>query len=170
MSQNIEIKAYYPNINAGRDIAHGIGAKYLGCDHQIDTYFKTMSGRLKLRESSLSGAVLVPYIREDRADAKSSNYALVEVKDVIAIKDLLSRILGADVVVEKNRHIYLVDNVRVHFDEVVGLGCFFELEAVCSDDSIVENEYLKVKELLRVFQVEDKSLIKGSYREMKSYN
>lgn len=168
MSLNIEIKAYYPNINQGRDIAISIGAKYLGCEHQIDTYFKTANGRLKLREIYPAGtAILVPYIREDRADAKTSNYTLIEIKDIVAVKNLFSKVMGVDVIVEKDRHIYLLDNVRIHLDEVKGLGSFFELEAVCSASTVIDEEHLKVKELLQTFKVEDKNLIEGSYREMK---
>ncbi|MFH1224021.1 MAG: class IV adenylate cyclase [Pseudomonadota bacterium] len=165
--QNIEIKAHYPNINKGRKIAEELNAKYIGCDHQIDTYFRTNNGKLKLRESSLSGAVLVPYVRESKTGAKSSLYALIEVDDAKTTKELFSSIFGMDTVVEKMRHIYLIDNVRVHFDEVQGLGCFFELEAVCSGTSVLDEEHQKVDKLLKVFQVDESSLIKGSYQEMR---
>lgn len=168
MSENIEIKAYYPNISQGRDIAISIGSKYLGCEQQIDTYFKTPNGRLKLREIYPSKtAILVPYLRDDTKDAKSSYYTLIEIKNIIAVKDLFSKVLGVDVIVEKDRHIYLLDNVRIHLDEVKGLGSFFELEAVCSESAIINDEHLKINELLKAFQVEDKNLIEGSYREMK---
>lgn len=50
---NIEIKAIYHNLDQAKKIAIEIGAKYIGRDHQIDTYFYTPNGRLKMRESSL---------------------------------------------------------------------------------------------------------------------
>ncbi|MFH1222777.1 MAG: class IV adenylate cyclase [Pseudomonadota bacterium] len=167
MSQNIEIKAHYPNIKAGRDIAGSIGAKYLGCDHQLDTYFKTKNGRLKIRESSISGAVLIPYIRENKTKAKTSNYALIELANANTVKALFSHIFGIDTIVEKERHIYLIDNVRIHLDKVVELGCFLEFEAVCSRSSVIKNEQFKIKKLMNVFKINNKDLINDSYRELK---
>ena len=64
---NIEIKARYADLAKGRRIAEGLNAKWVGRDRQVDTYFRTREGRLKLRESSLSGTQLIPYRRADEA-------------------------------------------------------------------------------------------------------
>lgn len=164
---NIEIKARYKDLEKGRRIARRLGARHLGRDHQVDTYFKTAAGRLKLRESSLSGGQLIPYLRSDRTGPKKSDYVLLPAGDPARTKRLLGALLGVDTVVEKRRDIYLVGNVRVHLDEVVGLGTFFELEAVYSDESraAAHDERRKVLELLRVFEVAPGDLLQGSYRE-----
>ena len=47
----------------------------------------------------------------------------------------LSETLGVDVVVEKRRHLLLWKTVRIHLDEVTGLGSFVELEAVAGAGS-----------------------------------
>ena len=164
--KNIEIKAKYSDLEKGRKIAENLNAKYVGLDHQIDTYFKTPSGRFKLRESSISGAYLVPYLRGDIPSAKLSSYVVIPVTDVSVTKNIFSLILGIDTVVEKKRHIYLKNNVRIHLDDVVNLGTFFELEAVCDENSIIEKESQKVNELLEVFEVKKEDLLTGSYREM----
>ncbi|MBF0313953.1 MAG: class IV adenylate cyclase [Oligoflexia bacterium] len=164
--ENIEIKAKYFDLENGKKIAENLKSQYVGCDHQVDTYFKTSSGRFKLRESSLSGAYLVPYIRDNRQDAKSSHYVLIPVASATETKKIFSTLLGIDSVVEKKRHIYLKDNIRIHLDDVVNLGTFFELEAVCNEDSIIEKEVQKVNELLDVFQVKTEDLLSGSYKEM----
>ncbi|OGC76657.1 hypothetical protein A2619_02010 [candidate division WWE3 bacterium RIFOXYD1_FULL_39_9] len=166
--KNIEIKAKYNDLEKGRKIAESLKAKYVGCDHQVDTYFKTSRGRFKLRESSISGATLIPYQRENTQSAKSSSYVLFSVTDALETKNIFSSILGIDTVVEKKRHIYLKDNVRIHLDDVKGLGSFFELEAVCDENSIIEKESQKVNELLEIFQVKKEELLSGSYKEMSA--
>ncbi|MBF0362076.1 MAG: methyltransferase domain-containing protein [Oligoflexia bacterium] len=167
--KNIEIKAKYPNITVGKELAAARNANYLGCDLQIDTYFKTHEekvGRFKLRESSISGAYLVPYIRSNQEQPKASLYTIIPVPKAEETKYLLSQILGVDIVVKKRRDIYLIDNIRVHLDDVEGLGYFFELEAVCSETSNIEDEENKVKNLLLYFRVNTEDLLAASYLEM----
>ena len=53
----------------------------------------------------------------------------------------LSETLGVDVVVEKRRHLLLWETVRIHLDEVTGLGSFLELEAVAEPDSDLSREH-----------------------------
>src|SRR4051812_32420655 len=127
---NIEIKAKYTDFDFAKEMAEKLSANFVGRDHQIDTYFHSKSGRLKLRESSLSGGQLVPYMRADQKGPKKSDYMVIPVEDTATCKRLLASVLGVQVVVDKLRDIFLVGNVRVHLDEVKGLGKFFEFEAV----------------------------------------
>lgn len=166
---NIEIKAHYGELEKARGIARRIGAKHLGLDHQVDTYFFTKQGRLKLRESSMSGAMLIPYLRCDSTGPKKSSYTLLDAKEPALAKTLLSQTLGVETVVEKHRDIYLYENVRIHLDEVRGLGRFLEFEAVYRDETPESEgrEHGKIKELIKVFEISDGDLIEGSYRERK---
>src|SRR5437764_1055578 len=100
---NIEIKARYEDLEKARVIAKRLGARFAGLDHQIDTYFKAKEGRLKLRESSLKGAQLVPYVRPNQAGPKKSEYQIIALEDAGASKALLGKILGIDAVVDKKR-------------------------------------------------------------------
>lgn len=165
---NIEIKARYPNQEKARKIANELKTEYVGIDHQVDTYFKTPKGRLKLRESSLSGAQLVPYIRPDQAGPKKSDYAVVPIQDPTLIKRLFSEIFGVEVVVDKQREIFLIDNVRVHIDNVTGLGNYFEFEAVYNTADNEKAEYDKVSELMKKFEISEEALEHGSYKELLS--
>jgi len=169
---NIEIKAHYLDLERGRTIAEKLSGRYLGCDHQIDTYFCAPKGRLKLRESSLSGAMLIPYMRANTSGPKKSDYALLTTEDPVTAKRLLTEMFGVEAIVEKRRHIYLIDNVRVHLDDVEGLGKFFELEAVyVGTDALVEQaEHKKVETLIAAFGVAEKDLIQGSYREAVNHS
>ena len=47
---NVEIKARCSDLDRVRDRLIALGARVVGTDHQIDTYFQVPRGRLKLRE------------------------------------------------------------------------------------------------------------------------
>ena len=49
---------------------------------------------------------------------------------VIAIKEALARAWGVRGVVRKRRELFFFHNVRIHLDQVEGLGTFLEFEAV----------------------------------------
>ena len=165
---NIEIKAVYPNQSKAEKIAKGLKARFVGRDYQVDTYFRTKAGRLKLRESRLSGAQLIPYMRPDQKGPKTCNYAVIPIREPRKVKALFRTTLGIDAVVEKRREIFLAGNVRIHLDRVKNLGDFLEFEAVFQNDSprVRRTEKLKVEKLLRAFEVPPKSLLRNSYREL----
>ncbi|HEV3416932.1 MAG TPA: CYTH domain-containing protein, partial [Pirellulales bacterium] len=74
--------------------------------------------------------------------------------------------LGIRVVVRKTRRIYLSQNVRIHLDEVDGLGSFLEFEAVLdaqTDDAVGQ---LQIEELRRQFGIAAGDLLTGSYGDM----
>ncbi|MEM7412356.1 MAG: class IV adenylate cyclase [Myxococcota bacterium] len=161
---NLEIKARCADLAAARRVAEERATETVGVDEQTDTYFIVPHGRLKLRESSLSGGQLVPYLRPDQPGPKRSDYQLVPVPDPPALKRLLAAILGVHRIVRKRREIFLVDNVRIHLDEVDGLGTFLELEAVFDGraDSLPE-EQRKVDALMAALGVRAEDLLEGSY-------
>ena len=166
---NIEIKARCDDLAAAREVAVRLATGHLGVDQQTDTYFATREGRLKLRESSLSGGQLIPYLRPDRAGPKRSDYQVLPVPDAAHLRRTLSEILGVHRVVRKRREIFLVDNVRIHLDEVDGLGTFVELEAVFDGSAASEDEeHAKVDRLMAELGIASDDLIEGSYEGMVS--
>jgi len=69
--------------------------------------------------------------------------------------------------VRKRREIYLVENVRIHLDEVEGLGTFLEFEAMLDQqhpDEQVARELLD--RLAGEFGLGPDSLLSGSYGEL----
>ncbi len=165
---NIEIKARYPDLAKAKRIALKAKANFVGLDHQVDTFFKVPKGRLKLRESSLKGAQLIPYVRPNVRGPKTSQYVVLPVADPAKTKFLLKGLLGVEGAVEKKRELFMIGNVRVHLDRVKGLGNFLEFEAVMSQDSakIRKRETLKVKKLLRTFEVDPKDLLEKAYHDL----
>ncbi|MHB2154198.1 class IV adenylate cyclase [Calditrichota bacterium GD2] len=166
MSKNIEIKARFDDLEEGRRKAQAIGARFFGKDHQVDAYFNVERGRLKLRASSLSGNFLIPYFRPDKYTAREADYLLLPVKDSASARDLLSRMFGIWLVVEKEREIYFWKNVRIHLDRVKGLGNFLEFEAVVDDEHTIETCQEQVQWLLKHFEIDRSNLIGESYSDL----
>ena len=131
---NIEIKARCEDLDAVRATLAAEGARRVGEDHQIDTYFCVPHGRLKLREGTIE-RYLIFYERPDDAGPKRSDVHLYEPQPGPALKAVLTRALGVRVVVEKRREIFFVGNVKFHLDQVDGLGRFAEIEAIDQDGS-----------------------------------
>jgi adenylate cyclase class 2 len=161
---NIEIKARCADLAAAREGARRLGAAHVGLDRQVDTYFRTRVGRLKLRESCLSGGQLIPYLRPDREGPKRSDYQVVPLSDAVGVKRIMSEILGVHRVVTKEREIFLYENVRIHLDRVDGLGDFLELEAIVDGTASAEAEARrKVARLMEELGVREDDLVALSY-------
>jgi predicted adenylyl cyclase CyaB len=162
---NIEIKARCQNLKKARSTAEKIQTEYLGVLRQIDTYFVTKAGRLKLREINNQSAQLIPYVKGYKAGPMKSDYALLNVDNPIILKDLLNQLLGIEFVVDKTREVFIFENVRIHLDEVAGLGTFIEFEAVCANDSQEEQKIQqnKILSLMNTFDIGTGDLLDLSY-------
>jgi adenylate cyclase, class 2 len=140
------------------------GARWLSREHQVDTYYRVAQGRLKVREIG-SRAVLVWYFRGDTLRSKRSDVLLLPISDPISVKRTLSRDLGVRVVVDKVRRVYLRENVRVHVDDVRGLGQFVEIEAVGQATNF-KSLQRQAEEMAHVLGLRPSDLIRGSYSDL----
>ena len=145
--RNVELKATDPDPERSLSVCLGLGAEDHGTLVQRDTYFRVGEGRLKLREESPGGAALIQYRRADAAQARESRYRLAPVEDPEALREALDAALGTLVVVDKERRLLLWEGVRIHLDQVRGLGSFVELEGVAPPDSDLEPERARVARL-----------------------
>ena len=152
---NVEIKARCADLATARATLLGLGARLVGPDDQVDTYFRVPHGRLKLREGQIENN-LIYYARPDQDGPKRSDVVLYGTRPGSDLKALLTAALGALVAVEKRREIYFVEvsdvdvpgdpgataraqdreNVKVHLDTVTGLGSFVEIEAIDLDGTL----------------------------------
>lgn len=131
MARNIEIKLRVDDWEAllPRLRVHP-GVHDRGHLDQRDVFFRCARGRLKLRLISGAPAQLIHYARADAAAWRASDYTIVETADGDNLCTLLEEVLGRRGEVRKRRHLYVIDNLRIHLDEVEGLGRFVEIEAV----------------------------------------
>ena len=163
---NIEIKARSENFAKIRQFLKSKKADYKGKDHQIDTYFKVNFGRLKLREGNIEN-YLIHYQRDNKEGPKQSNVTLFKSPFDPTLKEVLTKSLGILVVVDKQREIYFIDNVKFHLDEVEGLGTFVEIEAIDRDSSIGKDKLLEqCKKYMKLFGIKEKDLIAYSYSDL----
>ena len=164
--RNVEIKARLQNVESARNIAARLTAEPPDELNQIDTYFHCTHGRLKLRETLGQTAQLVSYDRDDRHNAKTSHYQLVDVANPQALKAALTAALGVRCVVDKRRELYRWKNVRIHLDTVVDLGTFLEFEAVLDRNDSEDVGRAHVEYLSTQFEIGPHDLVAGSYSEL----
>jgi predicted adenylyl cyclase CyaB len=126
---NFEFKARVPDIRKLEEKLLQLNPKFIGEDHQIDTYFSVPQGRLKLRAGNIETA-LIYYEREDKTGARQSDVLLYKHQQIESLRKILTKLHEVKAVVDKKRKIYFIDNVKFHFDDVKGLGEFVEVEAI----------------------------------------
>ncbi|HVX62218.1 MAG TPA: class IV adenylate cyclase [Pirellulales bacterium] len=166
LARNIELKARLDSFAQARQVAERLATDALGVELQIDTYFAGAEGRLKLRQREGRTDQLVWYARPNATDAKASDYRLVEVADAAALKEALAAAYGILIVVEKRREIFLHHNVRIHLDQVAGLGDFLEFEAVLGTGHDDADGRAALARLSQEFAIEPQRLVAGSYSDL----
>lgn len=165
---NIEIKAKCFHPQTVEAFLVSGNAVFQGTDHQTDTYFHVPRGRLKLRKGNIENN-LIYYERNDQQGPKQSDFRLFPVHDHDTLLAILTASLGIKVVVEKFRKIYFLDNIKVHLDEVPGLGSFVEIEAsnLHHTDLPVETLRSQCASLMQSFSITENDLLTNSYSDMK---
>jgi predicted adenylyl cyclase CyaB len=163
---NVEFKAKASNLAILEEKLQKLNPQFIGLDHQIDTYFNVLKGRLKLREGNIENA-LIFYERSNEASAKTSTIQLYKHTPDASLKALLVQAHGIKVVVDKRRKIYLVNNVKLHFDEVQGLGTFVEVEAIDEDGSIGKQILQQqCEQFAELFGVQQQDYVAVSYSDL----
>lgn len=168
----VEIKARTSGPDLVREHLIANGAVLQGRDHQVDHYFRVPDGRLKLRLGTIERS-LIFYQRPDQAGPKDSKVSLCRLEDVSGdasaqLLDVLTTALGEWNRVDKQREIYWADNVKLHLDEVAGLGTFVEIEAI--GDTADQHEALEkqCRAWMNKLDIADNDLIEGSYSDMEA--
>lgn len=177
--RNVELKARDSDPARSLERALALGAEDQGEIRQRDTYFARARGRLKLREQERLGAAapagrivtaygdeLIQYSRDDSTDARTSRYRRVPAGEAKALREALDGAYGTLVTVTKRRRLLLWEGVRIHLDEVEGLGSYLELEAVAEPGSDLSEEHRKVERLREELEIGDDQLIAGSYSDL----
>lgn len=169
---NIEFKARCSNPGQIRKILKSRQARFIGTDHQIDTYFTVETGRLKLREGNIENS-LIYYERSDTTKPKQSEVTLYRpnLSNISSLKEILKKSIGINVVVDKKREIYFIDNVKFHIDSVKHLehlgSTFVEVEAIDEDGSIgITKLEEQCQFYLDLFSISEKDLISKSYSDL----
>lgn len=163
---NVEIKVKCEDHSFIRNFLNKNSATFKGLDHQIDTYFNVSKGRLKLRQGNVENS-LIYYERENQAGPKSSEIKLARLSETSDLLEVLKASNGVKKIVDKEREIYFIDNVKFHLDNVKGLGTFVEIEAI-DETGKFGKEYLQkqCEMYLDLFKIKTEDLLTSSYSDM----
>jgi predicted adenylyl cyclase CyaB len=149
-----------------RDYLKTQNAKFMGTDHQIDTYFKVPEGRLKIRKGNIENN-LIYYERDDGLDSKKSNILLIDLNKSESLEKITRKTHEVLVVVDKQREIYFIDNVKFHIDKVENIGEFIEIEAISENNSLpLEKIEQQCSYYKNIFKIKEEDLIKNSYSDL----
>lgn len=162
----VEIKARSNENDRLRVILKSRNADFKGVHHQIDTYFRVPEGRLKLREDQ-NQMELIFYRRADQVASKRSDVCLYRTGTDESLKATLTAAFGVLAVVDKQREISFIGNVKFHLDEVRGLGSFMEIEAIDETGRVgVEKLREQCEGYKELLGIADEDLLTGSYSDM----
>lgn len=166
MPLNYEFKAKTDRLEELEKLLLQKAPRFVGEDHQTDTYFNVPTGRLKLREGNIENT-LIQYHRSNVAGAKQSDVLLYHHQPDPSLKAVLVASLGIKVVVDKRRRIYFINNVKFHFDTVDALGTFVEVEAIDSDGSIgLEELKRQCAFYTDLFSIQPQDFLAESYSDL----
>ena len=161
---NFEFKARLTNEPRVREALKRLGARFIGTDRQIDTYFRVPSGRLKVREGRIENA-LIFYRRSDVRRARQAAVEMMLLPRRNSLRAILTHALGTLAVVDKRREIYFVKNVKIHLDRVRQLGKFVEVEAI-SRTSDVKKIRSQARQFQELFGITAKDIVADSYSDL----
>ena len=168
-ARNIELKARCSDLAPARAASVALGAEPRDRMRQVDTYFAVPTGRLKLREierDAGASAELIAYARPDATDARASDYRVVPVPDPAALKAALAETVGVRGVVAKRREVLVWRNVRIHLDDVRGVGTFVEFEAVVGPDHGEAESAANLRAAAGALGIGEGDAVAGSYIDL----
>ena len=166
MPRNVEIKARVSDFEALRVKVDALSDTPVEIFDQLDTFYVTPKGRLKLRVLAPDRCELIQYTRADDSTAKTSTYDVVRSDDPAAFSRILESALPIRGVVTKRRNLYLIGPTRVHLDRIEGLGTFMELEVVLSKGKTAEYGAEIAEELMAQLGIRTEDLISGAYIDL----
>lgn len=166
MARNVEIKARAADLAGAQAIAEELGDSPPSTLLQVDTFFHTPVGRLKLRELGEDRAELIHYQRADEAGPRESRYLISPTSAPGALKEVLASALGIRGVVRKERRLYLIGTTRIHLDRVEGLGSFLEIEVVLQPDQSIAAGEAIAAELMQKLSISRSDLVEVAYIDL----
>jgi predicted adenylyl cyclase CyaB len=178
MDRNVEEKFQLLNPQKTLELLHlklkeGIIHKVSGIT-QKDTFYHVTNGRLKWRQINELNInsygptyELIWYQREDKPDAKMSNFIRLPVdKNIEAAKLLLLNAHDIICEVHKERLVYMYGQTRIHFDHVMDLGRFVELEVVLNSDQNIEDGKKIINEIKTMLLLHEDKQISCAYADL----
>ena len=163
---NYEFKARTTRLKEIEERLLTLNPVFKGTDLQVDTYFNVPDGRLKLREGNIENS-LIYYKRENIAGAKQSEVLLYKHNPDKSLKEILVRSNGIKIIVEKQRLIYFIANIKFHFDTIADLGTFVEVEAIDATGEIgIERLQAQCNYYADFLEIKEVDYVSESYSDL----
>ncbi len=166
MPENIEVKARARDSPKQCLIAEQLSDTPAEIIFQVDTFFGTPKGRLKLRMLAPGRGELIYYERTNLAEPRPSNYYVAQTNTPESLAGVLSATLRVLGTVTKKRILYKVGQTRIHMDEVDGLGFFIELEVVLERGQDEAEAVRIARELMERLEIANEDLIAQAYVDL----
>lgn len=146
---NVEFKADLRDLAAARAQCRALGATPLPPLRQHDRYVRIPGARLKRRVENGSEPRWIFYRRDDAVAPRLSRWKALD--DRTARLEWGVHDLPTWIEVVKRREPWLLENVRIHLDEVERLGAFLEFEAIVDPQHDEAACRAEVDRLRRIF-------------------
>lgn len=134
--------------------------------YQEDVFFRSGTGRLKLRIFPDGLGELIYYERPDTDGVKQSDYQIYRTAKPRELRRVLADALGETVTVKKKRQLFIAGQTRIHIDEVEGLGTYMELEVVLKPGQSFEEGSRIANDLMRELGVKESELVPYAYSDL----
>lgn len=162
--KNLEYKAELRDPDLARLIVQQTRALFVGEFKQVDTYFHISEGRLKRRECESEPVEWIVYKRPNHIEPRVSDFSILSEEEA---ETRFGKVLPAvRTVVRKTRQLWLHRAVRIHFDDVEGLGRFIELEAMVTPTHNLDACQKSLGELLEALAPALGEPISDSYSDL----
>jgi adenylate cyclase, class 2 len=142
-----------------------LNARFVGEDHQTDTYYHVPIGKLKMRRGNIEN-FLTHYLREPDGEKLKTRVFLYEQNPPESLLNqyIRSREIGK---VVKRRKIYWIGNVKFHVDRFDHDRSFVEIEAIDVDGSLGDDTIRQQAEnYIALLSIRDEDIIRESYIDM----
>jgi predicted adenylyl cyclase CyaB len=166
MPRNVELKAWLTDRSKACAIASGLSGAEPQDIHQHDIFFKSRTGRVKLRMFPDGSGELIQYDRPDTPSVRLSDYRIARTPDAQTLFDILTQTATVVGEVRKQRLVYLIGQTRVHIDCVDGLGDFVEFEVVLRPDQDLEDGIRIAEHLRQAFEIDRTRIVGGAYVDL----
>jgi predicted adenylyl cyclase CyaB len=135
--------------------------------HQRDLFYFCPVGRLKLRLENETSAQLVYYRRVLKNGEGLSDYLVTNVEAWESLHQSLTAAYGLQGELIKWRQAFVTQEARFHFDQVEGLGSFFEIEAFLPDTNAKKRATALVRKVQALLDPDKTQILNLPYLDLK---
>jgi predicted adenylyl cyclase CyaB len=162
MPTNLELKIRLTKHQNLKKILRRIGASNKGVLKQKDIYYSIPEGLVKLRVENGKES-LIYYKRNENRKNRWSDFDYIKFADGKGEK-FFNKIFEVEVIVYKNRELFIYDNTRIHLDTVRSLGSFLELETLVINGKADARK--RFNTILELLGLDLSKQIRKSYRDL----